>query len=156
MAIINVKVGSMGQRTEVLANTSVDTPKTVFERAGIDYTSGQPSLDGVTLRAGEMGQTFDDLHVDGDCYLTSIVKADGAAIVTVKVGSMGQRTEVLSNTETDTPKAIFERAGIDYTSGQPSLDGVTLRAGEMGQTLDELHVDSDCYLTSIVKADGAC
>ena len=76
-------------------------------------------------------------------------------IVNVKVGSMGQRTEIMANTETATPKSLFEQAGVDYTSGQPSLDGITLRAGEMGMTLDELHVTADCYLTSIVKADGA-
>lgn len=76
-------------------------------------------------------------------------------IVNVKVGSMGSRTELVANTETATPKSLFEQAGIDYTSGQPSLDGITLRAGEMGMTLDQLHVTTDCYLTSIVKADGA-
>ena len=77
------------------------------------------------------------------------------AIITAFVGNMGNRQEILVNTETDTPKAAFEKAGIDYTSGQPSLDGITLRAGEMNQTFDELHVSSNCYLTSIVKADGA-
>lgn len=77
------------------------------------------------------------------------------AIVTGMVGNMGNRQSILINTETDTPKTAFEKAGVDYTSGQPSLDGVTLRAGEMNQTFDQLNVSSNFYLTSIVKADGA-
>ena len=80
MAIVNAQVGNMGNRQTVLVNTETDTPKTVFEKAGIDYTSGQPSLDGVTLRAGEMNMTLDQLHINSNFYLTSIVKADGATV----------------------------------------------------------------------------
>ena len=70
----------MGRREDVIVNTETTTPKTAFEMASIDYASGQVSLGGLTLRAGELDQTFDALGVKSDCYLTSIVKADGAAI----------------------------------------------------------------------------
>ena len=78
--IIPVPCASMGRREDVIVNTETTTPKTAFEMASIDYASGQVSLGGITLRAGELDQTFDALGVKSDCYLTSIVKADGAAI----------------------------------------------------------------------------
>lgn len=76
-------------------------------------------------------------------------------IINVTVGNMGSRRTFPVNTETATPASIFEQAGIDIGGSQPSLGGITLRAGEMGQTLDELHVTSDCFLSAIVKADSA-
>ena len=78
--IITVHCASMGRREDVIVNTETTTPKTAFEMASIDYASGQVSLGGIPLRAGELDQTFDALGVKSDCYLTSIVKADGAAI----------------------------------------------------------------------------
>lgn len=77
-------------------------------------------------------------------------------IVNVTVGTMGSRRVVPANTETATPAQIFADAGVDITNGQPSLDGMTLRVGEMNQTLDELHIAKDCFLSCIVKADSAC
>lgn len=77
-------------------------------------------------------------------------------IINVTVGNMGSRSTFPVNTETATPASIFEQAGVDFSGAQPSLNGLTLRAGEMGQTLDELHITRDAFLSAIVKADSAC
>lgn len=77
-------------------------------------------------------------------------------IVKANVGTMGNRTSVMVDTETATPKTVFEQAHIDFSTGsQVSLNGITLRAGEMGMTLAALNVTEECYLSSIVKADSA-
>lgn len=77
-------------------------------------------------------------------------------IINMTVGTMGNRTTFPVNTETATPASCFEQAGVDYASAQPSLNGITLRAGEMGATLQELNVTRDAMLSAIVKADSAC
>lgn len=76
--------------------------------------------------------------------------------VNVRVGNMSGSSDILADTSTATPRSLFAEAGIDPSNGLPSLDGITLQAREMGMTLDELHVTSNCMLTSIVKADSAC
>ena len=75
--------------------------------------------------------------------------------INVNVGSMGTRKTIIADTATATPNSLFAEAGIDISSGQPSLNGMTLRVSEMGQTLDELRVDHDSNLSCIVKADSA-
>lgn len=77
--IINVRVGSMGNRETFPVNTETTTPAMCFEKAGVDYTTAQPQLNGIALRAGEMGATLADLNITADAVLTVIVKADSAA-----------------------------------------------------------------------------
>lgn len=76
-------------------------------------------------------------------------------IINVRVGSMGSRSTFPVNTETTTPAMCFEQAGIDYSTASPHLNGIALRAGEMGATLAQLNITSDATLTTIVKADSA-
>ena len=76
--VINLNVTNMGTRKQVMVNSEVDTPKTAFEKAGIDHTSGTPMLNSIALRASEFEMTFDELHCTGGT-LSSIVKADSAA-----------------------------------------------------------------------------
>ena len=76
---VDVKVSTMGDRKTVTVDTEVATPKSCFEMAGIDYSSAAPSLDGITLRAGDMNATLASLNVTGPVNLTAIVKADSAA-----------------------------------------------------------------------------
>lgn len=70
-------VANLGTRKSILVNSEVDTPKSAFEQAGIDPTSGQMMLNSIPLRASEYEQTFDELHCTGGT-LSSIVKADSA------------------------------------------------------------------------------
>lgn len=76
---VNVTVATMGDRKTITVDTETATPKSCFEEAGIDYTSASPSLNGITLRAGDMGATLASLNVTGNANLTAIVKADSAA-----------------------------------------------------------------------------
>jgi hypothetical protein len=75
--------------------------------------------------------------------------------INVNVATMGARKTITVDTETATPQSCFEEAGIDYSSASPSLNGITLRAGDMGATLAALNVTRDANLTAIVKADSA-
>ena len=80
--IINVTIGSNITRKTVPAISSA-TLRQVLEDNAIDYTIGTTMLDGVSLGAGDIDKTFDQLGVTDRCYLLNIVKADNAATVKV-------------------------------------------------------------------------
>ncbi len=55
------------------------TLRNLLEVAGIDYTRGTMHLDGATLQAGQLDQTFTDMGISKKCFLLNVVKADNAA-----------------------------------------------------------------------------
>ena len=75
-------------------------------------------------------------------------------LTTLTVMNLGDRKQVMVNTESDTPKIAFEKAGIDPTSGQMMLNGIPVTARDFNCTLDELSC-SGGTLSSIVKVDSA-
>lgn len=59
------------------------TLRHAFEEAGIDYSIGMPSLDGSTLRPGDLDKTFADHGITESCYLMCVVKATNAAVIKI-------------------------------------------------------------------------
>lgn len=58
--------------------------------------------------------------------------------------------------ENTTLRNFAESHDMDYSGGGLSLDGVSLRAGDLDKTFSELGVKNEnCYFMSIVKADNA-
>ena len=76
--LTTLTVMNLGDRKQVSVNTEVDTPKTAFEKAGIDYTSGQMMLNGLPVTARDFNEPLDTFGCTGGT-LSSIVKADSAA-----------------------------------------------------------------------------
>lgn len=80
--MIRVTIGNNLKRSP--ENYTPDTTlRSAMEQAGIDYTTGMPTLDGSTLGPGDLNKTFADFGYDGTeghdkCFLLNVVKADNA------------------------------------------------------------------------------
>lgn len=57
--------------------------------------------------------------------------------------------------ENSTLRSALEAAGIDYSVGMITLDGATLRPGDLDKTFAEHGITEKCFLLSVVKADNA-
>lgn len=81
--MIQVRIGNNLERNTY--NLSLDTTlREAFEGAGVDYSVGINSLDGATLKAGDLNKTFADFGYSAEeghnrATLVSVVKADNAA-----------------------------------------------------------------------------
>lgn len=75
--ITNITVMNLGERKQIMVNTETDTPKTCFEKAGIDYASGQMMLNGLPVTARDFNEPLDTFGCTGGT-LSAIVKADSA------------------------------------------------------------------------------
>lgn len=75
--MINVTVGNNAFRTQDIIDEN-RTLREVLEEKGVDYTSGMTTLDGSTLRPGDLDKTFADFGITTKCYLFNVVKADNA------------------------------------------------------------------------------
>lgn len=116
--MISVTFSSNTTRTTdiVPADTTI---RAALESHGIDYTAGMTSIDGATLRAGEIDQTFEELGIGDRCYLMTVVKADNAATIKVfgrnaiveSAATLGQ-IRTLAKYRPDA-LALFEGEGAD-------------------------------------------
>lgn len=78
MIIVNVR--STTHRFDGQAvNENVETPRSLFDKVGIDYSRAISSLSGTILTSEDMDTTFAELGAAGVCTLNSIIKADNAA-----------------------------------------------------------------------------
>lgn len=90
--MINVVIGNTTNRKNVIIDENT-TLRTALETNGVDYTTGQTSLDGATLQPGQMDKTFAQMGIDGTpgkdrCYLMVVVKADNAAMIKIAGGAV--------------------------------------------------------------------
>lgn len=75
--MIKVTVGNNTERKAVIVSAGT-TLRSVLEENDIDYSRGAITLDGATLRGGELDKTFEDFGIAERCYLLSVAKADNA------------------------------------------------------------------------------
>lgn len=75
--MIRVTVGNNINRDTVIIDEHT-TLRAALENNNIDYTKGMTSLDGSTLKPGDLDKTFADFNVTERCYLLNVVKADNA------------------------------------------------------------------------------
>ena len=79
MIIVNVR--STTRRFDSQAvDEHVETPRSLFEKIGIDCSRSVNSLSGTILMPDDMDCTFAELGAAGVCTLSAIVKAQGNAI----------------------------------------------------------------------------
>lgn len=74
--MIKVYLGNNNERTNVIVDES-KTLRSVLEENNIDYTRTSLHLDGASLAPGDIDKTFESFNVREQCYLLSVVKADG-------------------------------------------------------------------------------
>lgn len=75
--MIRVTVGNNLSRTNVIVSEDT-TLKQVLTDNGIDYSRGGLTLDGASLKPGDIDKTFAAIGVTESCYLLQVVKADNA------------------------------------------------------------------------------
>jgi len=75
--MIQVKIGQNLNRDNIIVDENI-TLKEAFDMQGIDYSVGISSLDGATLRAGDINRTFADFGVGETCTLVNVFKLDNA------------------------------------------------------------------------------
>ena len=90
--MINANIGTTTSRKNVIINENT-TLRAALEQNGVDYTTGQTSLDGATLQPGQLDKTFAQMGIDGTpgkdhCYLMVVVKADNAAKIKIAGGAV--------------------------------------------------------------------
>jgi len=121
--MIKVYVGNNINRTPIDV-TSDTTLRRAFEEAEVDYGSGTNSLDGATLKAGDLDKTFEEMGVTGEkCYLMNIAKAVNAAAgikvlagtVAVEVGYTPDQIKEISRYRPDAMKLKDEKGAVLYT-----------------------------------------
>ena len=101
MAMIKVTVSNNVKReTNIISDNT--TLRAVLENAEIDYSRGMVNLDGSPLQPGDLDKTFADFGIAEKCFLSSIVKADNAAGITVA----GQAVVITSSMTLDDIKTI--------------------------------------------------
>ena len=99
--MIKVTISNNVKRTtEIFADTT--TLRQALERAEIDYSRGMVNLDGSPLQPGDLDKSFADFGISEKCFLSSIVKADNAATISV----VGEAVVVTSNLLLDDIKFV--------------------------------------------------
>ena len=101
MAMVKVTISNNVKRTTDILSDST-TLRTALEQAEIDYSRGLVNLDGSPLQPGDLDKTFADFGIAEKCFLSSIVKADNAAGITVA----GQAVVITSSMTLDDIKTI--------------------------------------------------
>ena len=84
--MINVVIGNNLNRTTAIVNENT-TLRAALESNGVDYSIGMTSLDGSTLRPGDLDKTFAEMGITEKCFLINVVKADNAARVKIVGGA---------------------------------------------------------------------
>lgn len=75
--MINVTFGNNLSRSSDLC-TPDTTLRSFLEAHDVDYSVGMMTLDGSTLRPGDLDKTFAEMGITTKCFLLNVVKADNA------------------------------------------------------------------------------
>lgn len=75
-------------------------------------------------------------------------------MIKVTIVTNAGRNDVMVS-EDATIREILEDNNINYAVGTTSIDGCPLKAGDMDRTLEDLGVETKCFLSVVVKADSA-
>jgi len=75
--MLKVTIGNNAGRETYLIDENT-TLRTALEENGVDYSSGVMTLDGSTLKPGDLDKTFAQFGIHEKCYLLNVVKTDNA------------------------------------------------------------------------------
>jgi hypothetical protein len=76
--MIQVTIGKNAGAPRTVVATPDQTPRKILEENSVEYARATVTLDGSTLRAGEMDKTFSELGITEKCYLFAVTKVENA------------------------------------------------------------------------------
>lgn len=139
--MFTIKVGVMpGRLQEVVASEGI-TAREIFELAEVTVSNHEVRLDGEVIN-------MDDA-LGGGRLLVAMKQIKGN-MATVKVGTMPGKLHELECSETDTPRQLFERAGITISNHEIRLDGAVIDIddpidnGRLLVSMKQIKGNSDC------------
>lgn len=155
MIFVNVSDSSRRYGDQAV-NEMTETPRSLFNKLGVNFERAQTSLNGSILTPGQMDMTFAALGITTRGVLNAVVKGDGALVfVNVSDSSRRYGDQAIDET-TETPRSVFNKLGVNYERAQTSLNGSILTPGQMDMTFAALGVTTRGVLNAVVKGDGAC
>jgi len=75
--MIEVRIITNTSRKNVIVEPS-QTIRQILEDNNINYASANVTLDGTPMMAGDHDRTLSDFNIKEKCFLSAVVKADGA------------------------------------------------------------------------------
>ena len=75
--MIRVTLGTNTDRSNILVDPN-KTIKEVLEANNISYSVSSLTLDGATLKAGDINKTFAEMGITESCFLIVVAKAENA------------------------------------------------------------------------------
>lgn len=155
MIFVNVSDSSRRYGDQAV-NEMTETPRSLFNKLGVNFERAQTSLNGSILTPGQMDMTFSALGITTRGVLNAVVKGDGALVfINVSDSSRRYGDQAVDET-TETPRSVFNKLGVNYERAQTSLNGSILTPGQMDMTFAALGVTTRGVLNAVVKGDGAC
>ena len=155
MIFVNVSDSSRRYGDQAV-NEMTETPRSLFNKLGVNFERAQTSLNGSILTPGQMDMTFSALGITTRGVLNAVVKGDGALVfVNVSDSSRRYGDQAIDET-TETPRSVFNKLGVNYERAQTSLNGSILTPGQMDMTFSALGITTRGVLNAVVKGDGAC
>lgn len=76
--MIKVTLGTNTNRESILVDPN-KTLKSVLEENKVNYAVSSLTLDGATLKPGDINKTFAEMGVTESCFLIAVAKAENAA-----------------------------------------------------------------------------
>lgn len=155
MIFVNVSDSSRRYGDQAV-NEMTETPRSLFNKLGVNFERAQTSLNGSILTPGQMDMTFAALGITTRGVLNAVVKGDGALVfVNVSDSSRRYGDQAIDET-TETPRSVFNKLGVNYERAQTSLNGSILTPGQIDMTFAALGITTRGVLNAVVKGDGAC
>ena len=76
-------------------------------------------------------------------------------MIQVTIGKNAGAPRTVTATPDETPRQILEANNVEYARATVTIDGSTLKAGEMDKTFGELGITEKCYLFDVTKVENA-
>lgn len=135
MIFVNVSDSSRRYGDQAV-NEMTETPRSLFNKLGVNFERAQTSLNGSILTPGQMDMTFSALGITTRGVLNAVVKGDGALVfINVSDSSRRYGDQAVDET-TETPRSVFNKLGVNYERAQTSLNGSILTPGQMDRIIE--------------------
>lgn len=76
-------------------------------------------------------------------------------MISITIGKNAGAPRTVTATPSETPRQVLEANNVEYATATVTIDGSTLRAGELDKTFEQLGITEKCYLYAVTKVENA-